>query len=181
MGYENCGRKTILTDELIEEIAKWVRKGNFIETAACYCNITSRVVRKWIKRGREEIARLDEDPRARPKKSEEIFVRFFEAMEQAQAYSEMLDLQNIEKASGKNWTASAWRLERKFPEKYGIRRQTTGGGANPVTLSSADGEHGEAGVMDVDKMQEEIDETALVKGIVEHLNIRRRADASPSA
>jgi hypothetical protein len=47
------------------------------------------------------------------------YAAFSAAVEKALAEAESRDLATILKASAKNWTAAAWRLERRYPERYG--------------------------------------------------------------
>ena len=52
-------------------------------------------------------------------KREQIFVEFSDTVKKAQAQSEAMLVGLVGKAAEKNWTAAAWRLERKFPDKWG--------------------------------------------------------------
>ena len=66
-----------------------------------------------------EGCRLMKNPRARIRKREQIFVEFSDTVKKAQAQSEAMLVGLVGKAAEKNWTAAAWRLERKFPDKWG--------------------------------------------------------------
>jgi transposase len=99
------GRPIKLTPELQRQIVMAVESGNYIETAAAYAGVDKTTVYDWMRRG----ARGD-----RPE-----FVAFSHAMQKALAASEMRDLDIIGNAAHENWQAAAWRLERKFPERWG--------------------------------------------------------------
>ena len=113
------GRPTKLTTELTEEIAKYLRAGNYIETTAALVGINRDSIYEWLKRGAAEQERLMKNPRARIRKREQIFVEFSDTVKKAQAQSEAMLVGLVGKAAEKNWTAAAWRLERKFPDKWG--------------------------------------------------------------
>lgn len=114
-----AGRPTKLTKELIEEIATYLRAGNYIETTAHLVGINRDTIYEWLKRGNAEIARISKSNRARVRKKEELFVEFTDTVKKAQAQSEAMLVAQIGKASEKNWTAAAWRLERKYPDRWG--------------------------------------------------------------
>jgi len=113
------GRPTKLTSELTEEIAQYLRAGNYIETTAALVGINRDSIYEWLKRGAKEQERLAKNPRARLRKREAIFVEFSDTVKKAQAQSEAMLVGLIGKAAQKNWTAAAWRLERKYPDKWG--------------------------------------------------------------
>jgi len=114
-----AGRPTKLTKELTEEVAKYLRAGNYIETTAALVGINRDSIYEWLKRGAAEQERLMKNPRARLRKREEIFVEFSDTVKKAQAQSEAMLVGLVGKAAEKNWPAAAWRLERKFPDKWG--------------------------------------------------------------
>jgi len=99
------GRPTILTPELLASIETYVKGGNYIETACALAGVGRSTYFSWMKRGKDE--------------PESIYGEFLDSMEKAAAWSEARDVQLITEASRKNWTAAAWRLERKFPGRWG--------------------------------------------------------------
>lgn len=117
------GRPTKLTPELQEEICKAIRAGNYIETAAAFAGISKNTLYEWMKRGAREKERLAKNPRAKVKKSEAPFVEFSDAVEKALAAAEVRDVMLIGKAAETQWQAAAWRLERKFPERWGRKER----------------------------------------------------------
>ena len=114
-----AGRPTKLTKELIDEIAQYLRAGNYIETTAALVGIHRDSIYEWLKRGNAEIDRVSKSNRSRIRKKEEIFVEFTDTVKKAQAQSEAMLVGLIGQAAQKNWTAAAWRLERKYPDKWG--------------------------------------------------------------
>jgi transposase len=124
-----AGRPTKLTPEKQEEILRAIRNGNYIETAAACAGISKPAFYDWLKRGALEKDRVEKDPRYRIRKEEQKFVEFSNAVQKALAGAEDEDLSLIRRASRLGaWQASAWRLERKFPNKWGhkARVEVTG-------------------------------------------------------
>lgn len=104
------GRPTKLNDQTHEAIVTAVRNGNYVETAAQAAGIDPATFYRWMERGEADI----ENDVASP------FREFCEAVEKAKAESEKIDLDLIAKAAGEgNWQAAAWRLERRFKDKWG--------------------------------------------------------------
>ena len=113
-------RPTKLTPKLQERIAGFVRAGAYVETAAAAAGVSKVTLYAWLKRGA-----ADEGP----------FAAFAEAIEEAQALAEMRDLALIGKAAETEWTAAAWRLERKFPDRYGRRTRLEHSGPDGSKVS----------------------------------------------
>lgn len=122
-GGRGLARPTKLTKKIQEDICRAVRAGNYIETAAAHVGINKTTLYDWMKRGAREKERIAKNPRARVKKSEEPYVEFSNAIEKALADAEVRDVAIIANAAKENWTAAAWRLERKFPERWGRKER----------------------------------------------------------
>ncbi len=95
------------TQEVAGKILGALRAGNFLETAAAYAGIDSDTIRRWAKAG------------ARGKDAE--LASFAREIDQARAAAEVRDVAIIAKAAESEWTAAAWRLERRAPERWGRR------------------------------------------------------------
>lgn len=128
-----AGRPTKLTPEIAQRIEQAVAAGNYLETAAAFAGISKQTLYKWLRKG------------ARAKSGEHR--AFVDAVEKALAQAEVRDVANIARAAsgydvvrtkerittdGKvermtetgrefSWQASAWRLERKYPDRWGRR------------------------------------------------------------
>lgn len=116
---EKGGRPTKLNEETQHKIVTAIKEGNYIETASAYAGIDKSTLYDWLKRGEREKQRIKSDNSAKIKKDEAKFVQFSNAVQKALAESEMRDVSVIGKAAENQWQAAAWRLERKFPEKWG--------------------------------------------------------------
>lgn len=127
-----------LTKELIEKISRAVRNGAYVETAVAYCGISKDTFYRWLR-----MAANDNE--------KGLYKSLSYAIERAWAEAEMKDVEAITRAvegfpdqlavdeNGKviidakgypvvaqyglppNWKAAAWRLERKFPDRWGRR------------------------------------------------------------
>lgn len=109
-GYKNQGgRPTKLTPEVQEKIVQAIRAGAYIETAAAYAGVNKQTLYNWMKRGNQQRSGK--------------YRRFLDAVEKALADAEMRDLLIITKAAEVDWKAAAWRLERKFPDRWGRKER----------------------------------------------------------
>lgn len=116
------GRPTKLTKELQARIERAVASGNYIETAAQLNGVHKSTLYRWLKRGNEERERLERNPDAEPDPQEAPYVEFCDVIQRALAHSEAADVAVIGQAArAGQWQAAAWRLERKFPQRYGRR------------------------------------------------------------
>lgn len=125
-----------LTQQLIEDISLLLRRGAYIESAAAACGISKDTLYRWLKNGKRD-------------ENQSLEKKLTDAVMKAMAEAEMKDLEVIDKAaqgssdkfladeSGKlildgrgrpiieevgmspDWKASAWRLERRFPQRWG--------------------------------------------------------------
>lgn len=116
-------RPTKLTPEIQEKICNAIRAGNYIETAAAYSGVAKSTVFDWMRRGAREKERVGKNTRARIRKKEVPYVEFSDAVEKALADAEVIDVDIIRRAAKENWQAAAWRLERKFPDRWGRREK----------------------------------------------------------
>ena len=98
------GRPSILTPELIKTICATVKAGNYIETAAAVAGIHKDTLYDWLKKASSKGG---------------IYAEFSDAIKKALAESEARDVLIISEASKTNWTAAAWKLERRFAERWG--------------------------------------------------------------
>ncbi len=145
------GRPTKLTPEAQELIVNAVRAGTYLETAAALAGVCKDTLHEWLKRG------------ANSKSG--IHKRFSDSVAQALAESEHDDASVIRKAAAGydvvkqkvvagpdgtvttvekthefSWQAAAWRLERRFPQRWGRREslELTGDPEKPIEIKQTD-------------------------------------------
>ena len=139
-----AGRPTKLTSETHARIVQAIQAGNYIETAAAYAGISKNTLYEWLRRGAREKERLASNRRARPKKAEQPYLEFADAVEKALAEAEVRDVVTVLKAADAGqWQAAAWRLERKFPDRWGrrdkVQQEISGPDGGPVEVSAQSG------------------------------------------
>ncbi len=103
------GAKGKLTKELIEKAADIIARGNYYKVAIDVLGISDQSWYEWMRQGE-----MDKSKDIKSLKSE-----FFESIKKAEADAIDRNLSIIQKAG--NWQASAWYLERKYPEQWGKR------------------------------------------------------------
>ena len=121
------GRPTKLTPEVQDKIVNALRAGNYQETAAKYAGISDKTFYEWMRRGESD------DPK------EAIFVEFRQAVEKAKSDAEVRDVALIDKAaSDGTWQAAAWKLERKYPHRWGRvnRTEISGPEGQPIKVET---------------------------------------------
>ena len=104
-----------LTKEMHDMVVGALKAGNYIETAAALVGIHHDTLRDWIKKGRKG------DPRY------EVLAN---DVAQAIASAEARDLAVIGKAANEHWQAAAWRLERRFNDRWGRKNDVSLSGKN---------------------------------------------------
>jgi hypothetical protein len=98
---------TKLTPEVEQAICQAILAGNGLEVAAEYVGIASRTIRRWRARGQ--------------KAKSGPFVRFVRAIKKAQAQAEVRNVALIQEAGARTWQAAAWFLERRHPQRWGLK------------------------------------------------------------
>lgn len=131
---DGAGRPSDLTPAVQERICNFLRGGSYVETAALAAGVSKRALYEWLSRGGD--AKLDDDGNAVDPKMQR-YVDFVVAVDQALAESEIRDIERIDKAADTTWQAAAWKLERKWPEKYGVKQRIehTGAGGGPISIT----------------------------------------------
>lgn len=101
------GKQTSLNPAVQKAIVRFIHAGSYVETACAAAGIHKDTFYTWLKRGAVE------------KKG--IYKDFSDAVQKAMAMSEIADIATVGAASKTQWQAAAWRLERRFPSKWGRR------------------------------------------------------------
>ena len=126
MGNGKSGRPTKATPETLKIIIDAVSEGLTYETSAALAGITYQTLHDWKKKGGQG------DP---------VFVDFAEKLMVAEAEGEYTLLANIRRAGESQWQASAWILERRYPQRYGrvdrLKAELTGKDGDPVQIAKS--------------------------------------------
>lgn len=116
------GAPLLLTPQLIEDVKRILPTVLYMETVGDYLGVERTTWRKWVKRGAVERRRLAKEG-AKPKASEVLYLEFFHTIKKSLAEGEIFDAGTIKKAAAEQWQASAWRLERRFPNRWGKKER----------------------------------------------------------
>jgi transposase len=121
----HAGPQASLDDELIEQLARLVRAGNYLESAASSCGVTLRQLQSWLAQGH--------DPAAPPR-----FRKLRETIDGARADAEARNVAIIANAARDHWQAAAWLLERQYPERWARASQRGQATSKPETATKSD-------------------------------------------
>lgn len=103
------GCPTKFTEETKEKLIVAISKGAPYEIACDYAGIDYSTFAKWkIK------ARQDKIP---------DYVEFFDKLKEVQGHTALMWLDKIDKAMLENWTAAAWKLERRYYKHFSNNSQ----------------------------------------------------------
>ena len=103
-------RNSKLTDEMIENFCRAQQLGLSVKASCDYCGITDRAYYKYIEKAKEDME----------KGLKTKYVQFFHKVKKASADFRAYHMLKIREASESGtWQASAWLLERCYPEEYG--------------------------------------------------------------
>lgn len=108
----DTGRRTKLTPEVHEQIVAALRLGATHRIAFTSAGIAERTFYEWLERGGA---------------GDEPWAQFAQDVESALGQAAVGWLGTIQTAAEDgNWTAAAWKLERRFPEDFGQRLRHEG-------------------------------------------------------
>jgi transposase len=115
-------RPTELDERTAKRLVEATRKGLGRKVAARLAGISPTTLFNWIRRGR---------------KGESPYVELVAQLKEAEAHGEesLVDLIDMHAAS--TWQAAAWRLERRYPERYGPPKQRLQHEVTPMTPEQA--------------------------------------------
>lgn len=103
-----------LTPDRAARIIQAVKAGNFLNVAAKFANIGERTLSRWLSKGR------DHQDTGRTT----IYSTFLRDVDAAECAAEVFAVAQIRQAAAENWTAAAWYLERKYPDRWGRKDRT---------------------------------------------------------
>lgn len=101
-------------DHVADTIVGLLRNGLGLDNAARAVGVKDDTVREWIRRGE------DRDGRRRPAPK---YVDFARRVREARAQGEGMLVGQMWRHARDDWRATAWLLERLYPDRYGIGAQ----------------------------------------------------------
>lgn len=113
------GRPTKLNERIRVTICDALQRGCYYETATALAGISVRTLRNWLREG-ARILKEEADGRLLDARDSQL-ADFYLGCRQAEAEMEHDALGEIRRHGEREWTAHAWRLERRWPERYGRR------------------------------------------------------------
>ena len=109
-----------LSKELIQEIHTYMQNGMTDKDTCALCGITAGIYYKWIADAKEILK--SEKPEEEMTEFDLLRLELLDSIEKGKSEFKAWHVNNIMQASKKSpayWTASAWLLERKFPDEFG--------------------------------------------------------------
>ena len=114
-------RSTKISRELIDEILTYKENGLSDKDVCDMVGIDQSTFYAWLK---EAETGIDTHNPNRKAPNLELKKEFAEGLKKARVAFKAYHIQNITKAAKRNWTASAWILERMYPKEFSpIERQ----------------------------------------------------------
>jgi len=118
-------KTTILSEAIQNAMVEAIEGGNYATTAAEAAGIGKSTHYEWMEKGEQGI---------------EPYAEYADAIKKAEAIAEQNAVKVIKEASRDNWTAGAWYLERKFPDKWGrkdkLTQEISGKDGKPIEIDS---------------------------------------------
>jgi transposase len=100
------GRPSKLNEKTKKRLLAALKEGANQDEAASYAGISESTFYRWMERGESE------------KKGQ--YREFWEAVKRTESEAVMISLDTIRNAEKRgDWRAAAWKLERRFPDKWG--------------------------------------------------------------
>lgn len=117
------GRPPRLNADLIRRAADLIGAGLPAASVAARLEVAATTYGRWLASGRKA-EKQSLDPQAQPLTPKQVlYLEFLRAHKKAEACAEHRWLARIECASESNWTAAAWILERRHPDRWGSQRR----------------------------------------------------------
>ena len=96
-------------------MAGYISEGDTVKNTCILCNIHESTFYLWVNKMRKVEQKIENGQRIND--NEEVFIEFIESVKKAIALFQSHHVRKIH--NEKHWTASAWLLERRFPETWG--------------------------------------------------------------
>ncbi len=108
-------RSAKISKDLVDEILTYKENALSDKDICDMVGIAPQTFYRWLK---DAETGMDTDNPTRPASELELKRELSDGLKRAMASFKADHIQNITKAARKNWTASAWMLERMFPKEF---------------------------------------------------------------
>jgi hypothetical protein len=105
---KQIGEGTNLTDAISEKICEAVRIAAPLDVARAYAGIPAPTFAEWLRAGREGY---------------EPYATLVEKIDFAMAEGQMRDIARVDAGADKDWRASGFKLERRWPQHWAEKKQ----------------------------------------------------------
>lgn len=128
---KKLGRRPIISKEVADTIAGYIKIGVFVDEACGAAGISRASYYNWMERGRAERERMRMLGDVVPREEEKDYVDFLDIVEKAYDEATLRNMAVVAKASERgDWRAATWWLEQARPHKYGKRERIEHTGAD---------------------------------------------------
>ena len=107
------GRQTLLTEETQKKICDAIRAGAYLSVAAQYAGVGSSTLQSWLSYGRAATSTKGKDA---------LYRGFLEAVNEAEAQSEVAANLQWRSAWPKDWHSAEKWLQTRYPDRWGANR-----------------------------------------------------------
>lgn len=159
-----------LSPESINFLSDRISKGVPINVAVEGAGISEKTFYNWMNEAKEVVEWVLEEADSDRKRSEVIralperqylLLQFLQSIKRARLNAMEQHVGNIQAAGRKNWQASAWYLERRYPEEFG-RQTPTMTQANKVILPRS-----------IEELRRDMPDSALISATKKAIEINR--------
>lgn len=153
------GLPSALTKEREDEIVSYIQAGATRSAAATASGVTSRAIFLWFQRARAELDAREQG--SLPDKKEERYIRLLRRVEEAEGRWEVGLVAKVVKASGSDWKAAAFLLERRRPHDYGRKSTVSVTGLSPDESAKSDTARGAVSGQTTAELMRELESLGL--------------------
>jgi hypothetical protein len=104
---EQRGWASLLTPEVADRLVALLKAGNYDAVAARAAGVSERTLTHWLNRGKSSLPQ------------DEPYRELRDRIVRARAEGEAVHVARVAQAAQEDWHASAWFLERSYPERWG--------------------------------------------------------------
>jgi transposase len=134
-------RRTDLNPTIIANAKKLLEAGNYTTTVSDFLGISRQTWYNWNNVGEQFVTQLEngatEEELTATNQDWKLYVEFFDTVRQSTATAEIKIVDGLVKS--KSWQAKAWWLERKFPDRWGMKEREKDDGSTEALDKFLDG------------------------------------------